>query len=174
LSYLTSSHTHQRALRHEPAPTSSFRTPFSTEADKRAWARKAHKTPHERWVASTPPLTLRLSPSQSVGALPFPPPGAPLPPPPPGSMALANVQRMRWTQMVLAAGGLTAGTWYAAAYARKLLASSSSATAAAVAAIVEPTSSRCVMHASHRRERGRERERTWARTRDGKAPMAAR
>jgi hypothetical protein len=48
---------------------------------------------------------------------------------------------MRWAQMLLAAGGLTAGTWYAAAHARKLLASSSSA-------IAEPASSGCVLRVS--------------------------
>jgi hypothetical protein len=49
---------------------------------------------------------------------------------------------MRWAQMLLAAGGLTAGTWYAAAHARKLLASSSSS------AIAEPASSGCVLRVS--------------------------
>jgi hypothetical protein len=39
---------------------------------------------------------------------PWEPP--PPPPPPPGSMA--HGRRMRWAQMLLAAGGLTAGTWY--------------------------------------------------------------
>ena len=84
---------------------------------------------------------------------------------PPGSkMALApppHAQRMRWAQMALVAGGLTAGTWYAAAYARKLLLASSSSSSpasapvAAIAAVDEPASSGCVLHAG---ERERERE----------------
>jgi PAS domain S-box-containing protein len=82
--------------------------------------------------------------------MPFPPPDSF-----PGSGALAqppNAQRMRWAQMVLAAGGLTAGltagTWYAAAHGRELLASFCSSSSSSSSSCSAPAAAR-----RHRRAR---------------------